>query len=164
MKTILGVLFLSVLPALAQIATPPTPTKFGTRSMTGGSGTASATVNPTAPAETKVRLVSHFTLDGPRQWKSTDGRSLLGSIIAFEDSVVEMTAANRTAAMAAAQKVPPPEAPKKFTIIRDGKVRLLVNQKPVEVPLSLLSDDDRAYANQVNDAMTKQQADASTAE
>lgn len=158
MKTILGALILMAVHAAAQIATPTTPTKFATRAMTGGSGTATATVNPTAPAETTVRLVSHFTLDGPRQWKSTDGRSLLGSIIAFEDSVVEMKAANRAAAVAAAQKAPAPDAPKKFTIIRDGKVRLLVNQKPVEVPLDRLSEEDRTYANQVNDAMAKQQA------
>ena len=152
MKTILGALILAAVPAAAQIATPTTPTKFATRAMTGGSGTATATVNPTAPAETTVRLVSHFTLDGPRQWKSTDGRSLLGSIIAFEDSVVEMKAANRAAAVAAAQKAPAPEAPKKFTIIRHGKVRLLVNQKPVEVPLDRLSEGHLRLTDRVDEA------------
>jgi hypothetical protein len=154
MKKLLFILAVAATHAAGQVATPTTPTKFGTRTMTGGSSTGgNASVNVTTPpAETTVRLVSHFTLDGPRQWKSTDGRSLLGSIIAFEDSVVEMKAANRAAAMAAAQNTPAPKPPEKFTIIRDGKVRLLVNQKPVEVPLDRLSEEDRAYAAKVNAA------------
>ncbi|MBE7494116.1 MAG: hypothetical protein HS117_04185 [Verrucomicrobiaceae bacterium] len=151
MKTMLFILAVAAGQAAGQVATPTTPTKFGTRTMTGGSSTGSVNVT-TPPAETTVRLVSHFTLDQPRQWKSTDGRSLLGSIIAFEDSVVEMKAANRAAAVAAAQNAPAPKPPEKFTIIKDGKVRLLVNQKPVEVPLDRLSEEDRAYAAKVNAA------------
>lgn len=159
MKTILGLLVLAAVPAMAQIATPTTPTKFGTRSISGGTNSGSATINTTTPpAETTVRLVSHFTVDGPRQWKSTDGRSLLGSLIAYEDSVTEMKVANRAAATAAAQNAPAPKAPDKFTIVRDGKIRLLVNQKPVEVPLDRLAEDDRAHATKVADAVAKQQA------
>ncbi|MBL9133616.1 MAG: hypothetical protein JNG86_20570 [Verrucomicrobiaceae bacterium] len=153
MKTMLFILAVAAGQAAGQVATPTTPTKFGTRAMTGGTSGGNASVNVTTPpAETTVRLVSHFTLDKPRQWKSTDGRSLLGSIIAFEDSVVEMKAANRAAAMVAAQNAPAPKPPEKFTIIHDGKVRLLVNQKPVEVPLDRLSEEDRAYVTTVNDA------------
>jgi hypothetical protein len=74
-------------------------------------------------------------LGEPRQWKSTDGRSLLGTIITFEESVIEFDAANPAAAREAVEKAPPAKLPDKPTLIREGKVRLLVNKKPVEVPL-----------------------------
>jgi hypothetical protein len=51
--------------------------------------------------------------------------------------VIEFDAANPAAAREAVEKAPPAELPAKPTLIRDGKVRLMVNKKPVEVPLDL---------------------------
>ncbi len=161
MKTVLLFSLLSTASLIAQIALPTTPTKFGTRSLNGGSGSGNASVNATTPpSETKARLVSYFSLDTPRQWKSSDGRSLIGNIIAYEESVVEVKAANAGAAAAAAQNAPAPKRPDKFTIVRDDKVRLLVNQKAVEVALSSLSEEDRQYVAKMNEALAKQQAAA----
>lgn len=141
------VLVLAVaLPAGGQVVSPTTGKKFETRTINGSGGNGGVSVNAVAPPPVaKARLVSYFSLSDVRQWKSTDGKSLLGSIIAFEDAVVEVEAANAAAAREAVQKAPAATLPAKPTLVRDRKVRLLVNQKPVEVPLERLSDEDRQF-------------------
>ena len=63
----------------------------------GINGSGGVTINngvSTKPAPpTKTKLTSYFLRGEPRQWKSTDGRSLLGTIIAFEESVIEFDSA-----------------------------------------------------------------------
>lgn len=144
-------------PLSAQVVLPSTGKKFETRTINGSGGTAGVSVNNTTqPAPpTKTRLTSYFRLGEPRQWKSTDGKSLLGAIIIFEDAVIEFEAATPAAAREAAGKAPPPKMPEKPTLIREGKIRLLVNQKPVEVPLERLSDDDRKYVEDLNTRLPK---------
>ncbi|HCN27570.1 MAG TPA: hypothetical protein DIT64_02040 [Verrucomicrobiales bacterium] len=123
--------------ASAQVVIPATPKKFKTRS-TGGGGSG-GTATPAAPARqpTVVREIQYFTLSDARQWKSTDGRSLLGKLIAFEQS--EQTFVDGQPSGPAAQ---PPARP---TLVRDGKARLLVGKTPYEVPLDRLSDEDRDF-------------------
>lgn len=136
--------------ALAQIATPTTPTKFGKRDISGGSTNGNASVNAaTTPAEATARITSHYSFGEARQWKSADGRSLVGKMIAFEDAVIEVRRPTATEAQAAAMASPAPKPPEKFTLLREGKIRLLVNNKPFEVPLDKLSTDDQAFARQV---------------
>ncbi len=45
--------------------------------------------------------------------------------------------------------------PDKPTLIREGKVRLLINKKPVEIPLERLSNDDRKYVEDLNARLPK---------
>ncbi|HRK13150.1 MAG TPA: hypothetical protein PK490_02615, partial [Prosthecobacter sp.] len=73
-------------PLAAQVVIPATPKKFKTRS-TGGGGSG-GTATPASPSRqpTVVREIQYFTVSDARQWKSTDGRSLLGKLIAFEQS------------------------------------------------------------------------------
>ncbi|MHB1079228.1 MAG: hypothetical protein ACYC67_07480 [Prosthecobacter sp.] len=144
-------------PLCAQVVLPTTGRKFDTRTINGSGGTSGVSVNATTkPAPpTKTRLTSYFILGEPRQWKSTDGKSLLGTIIIFEDAVIEFEAATPAAAREAAGKAPPPKMPEKPTLIREGKIRLLVNQKPVEVPLERLSNDDRKYVEDLNARLPK---------
>lgn len=150
MKAVLLLLLSLTGPLAAQVAVPTTPRKFETRTLNGGGSTAGVTITPAPqPAATKVRLVSYFNLSDSRQWKSSDGRSLVGSAIAFEDAVVEIEAADAAAARAAAQKAPAPTPPAKFTLVRDGKVRLLISNKPFEVMLDRLSDEDRQFINEL---------------
>lgn len=138
----------------AQVAVPTTGGKFETRGINGSSGvTINNGVSTKPAAPTKTKLTSYFLLGEPRQWKSTDGRSLLGTIIAFEESVIEFDAANPAAAREAVEKAPPAQLPAKPTLIRDDKVRLMVNKKPVEVSLSLLSEDDRQYVDDLKARM-----------
>lgn len=156
MKTLL-VLFAVAMPLSAQVVNPTTSKKFETRTINGSGGNSGVSINnatkPAAP--TKTKLTSYFMLGEPRQWKSTDGRSLLGTIITFEESVIEFDAANPAAAREAVEKAPPAKLPDKPTLIRDGKVRLLVNKKPVEVPLERLSEDDRKYVDDLNARLPK---------
>ncbi len=156
MKALL-ILFAMAAPLSAQVVLPATGSKFNTRTINGSGGTSGVSVNSTTkPApSTKTRLTSYFILGEPRQWKSTDGKSLLGTIIIFEDAVLEFDAANPAAAREAVQKAPPPKMPAKPTLIREGKVRLLVNKNPVEVPLERLSDEDRKYVEDLNARLPK---------
>lgn len=156
MKMLL-VLFAVAMPLSAQVVNPTTGKKFETRTINGSGGNSGVSINNTAKpaAPTKTKLTSYFMLGEPRQWKSTDGRSLLGTIITFEESVIEFDAANPAAAREAVEKAPPAKMPDKPTLIREGKVRLLVNQKPVEVPLERLSADDRKYVDDLNARLPK---------
>ena len=156
MKALLFV-FALALPLSAQVVNPTTGKKFETRTINGSGGNSGVSINNTAkPAPpTKTKLTSYFMLGEPRQWKSTDGRSLLGTIITFEESVIEFDAANPAAARVAVEKAPPAKLPDKPTLIREGKVRLLVNKKPVEVPLERLSEDDRKYVDDLNARLPK---------
>ncbi len=151
------ILLAVALPLSAQVVLPATGKKFDTRTINGSGGNTGVSVNNTAqPAPpTKTKLTSYFLLGDPRQWKSTDGKSLLGAIIIFEDAVIEFDAANPAAAREAAQKAPPPKMPDKPTLIREGKIRVLVNQKPVEVPLERLSEADRKYVEDLNARLPK---------
>ncbi|MFO1484901.1 MAG: hypothetical protein U1F71_16180 [Verrucomicrobiaceae bacterium] len=157
MKAALIFFFAAVVPLGAQVVLPATGKKFETRTINGSGGNNGVSINgSTAPAPPpKARLVSYFSLSEVRQWKSSDGKSLLGSIIAYEESVTEIDAANPAAAREAAQKAPPPKLPEKPTLIRDGKVRLLVNNKPYEVALERLSDDDRKFVEDLNARLPK---------
>jgi hypothetical protein len=156
MKALLFV-FAVAMPLGAQVVNPATGKKFETRTINGSGGSNGVSINgSTAPAPPpKARLVSYFSLSDVRQWKSGDGRSLVGSIIAFEDAVVELDAANAAAAKEAAQKAPAPKLPERPTLIRDGKVRLLVSSKPFEVPLDRLSEDDRKFVQDLNARLPK---------
>ena len=130
---------------------PATPNKFATRTISGGGTTGSASVGFAAPAkpQSTVRTTTHIALGDTRQWKSTDGKTLLGKLIAFEDFVVETKIENSAKPAPAA----PPAMPEKPTVVRDGKARLLIDNKPVEVPLDRLSDDDRKLVESIQNAV-----------
>ena len=151
------ILFAMAAPLSAQVVLPATGSKFNTRTIngSGGSGGVSIGGNTKPAPPTKTKLTSYFMLGEPRQWKSTDGKSLLGTIITFEESVIEFDAANPAAAREAVAKAPPAKMPAKPTLIREGKVRLLVNQKPVEVPMERLSEEDRKYVEDLNARLPK---------
>ena len=130
---------------------PAMPNKFSTRTINGGGGTGSASVGFMAPAKppTTVRTTTYIALSDTRQWKSTDDKSLLGKLIAFEDLVVETKIENGAKPVPAA----PPAMPDKPTVVRDGKARLLIDNKPFEVRLDRLGDEDRRLVEGIRDAM-----------
>jgi hypothetical protein len=133
---------------------PATPKKFGTRSLNNnGANGASISTNggsinlgPTAAASTKVRYTTHVTLSDSRQWRSTDGKSLLGRLIAFEDLTAEIE-----------KGAPPPPftPPANPTVVKDGKARLLVDTKTYELPLDRLSEPDRDFIEKVREGLAK---------
>jgi hypothetical protein len=150
MKRQTGIFLVLTTAALAQIATPTTPGDFVKRGISGGSSTGNASINVTPPpAEATARITSHYSFGEMRQWRSADGRSLLGKMIAFEDAVIEVKRKTAAEAQSAAMATAAPKPPEKFTLLRNGKIRLLVNNKPFEVPLDKLSVEDQAFAKQV---------------
>jgi hypothetical protein len=135
--------------ASAQVVVPATPKKFVTRPIEGGGGASIGGVEvlpKDGAKDQKVRFTTHIVLSTSRLWTSTEGKILEGKLIAFEDMVVEapkgVTPPSPT----------PPETP---TVVRDEKVRLLVKQKPVELPIKRLSPGDQEFIEQVRKSYTK---------
>ncbi len=124
---------------------PATPKKWSTH-IEGAGNSASVGIEEAAKKPPKVLEVTYVVLSPQRQFRSTDGKSLSGKLIAFEQTVTER-AGNTPASDDPAKPTPPPAPPSvgKPTVIKDGKVRLLVNSKPFELPLARLSEDDRKF-------------------
>ncbi len=131
--------------------TPATPKKFKTRSDGGGLNTG-ATVDPGKPENPNVRYVTHIVLYEYRMWTSADGKPLEAKLIAFEDLVSEVPKGTAEPAM--------PKPPEHPTVVRNGKARLLVNKKPVEIALDRLSQQDREFIEDIKAALAKKAAAA----
>jgi len=124
---------------------PATPKKFTTRAV-GHGGSASVGIEPAPEAPRKVREVTYVVLSPQRTFLSSDGKSLLGKLLAFDQTVVEREEQKPVAGEPAKQESPAPSATAaKPTVVRDGKVRLLVNAKVFELPLARLSEEDRKF-------------------
>jgi hypothetical protein len=129
---------------------PTTPTKFATRGL--GDGMSSSGVGLSSPPKTEpmVRVVSYIALAETRQWTSADGKAAIGKLIAFEELSVETT---RSAAAASQPEMPKLQG--KPTVVSNGKVRLLVNNKPFETTLDRLSTADRAFVEKIRAAVSR---------
>lgn len=140
----LCVLALGLSTAGAQVVIPATPTNFTKRSTGSGAGTSVTTSQ--APASQTVRYTLHVAMSQPRQWSSADGKTLLGTLIAYE----EVTAETKLGA-------PTPEftRPANPTVVKDGKARLLIDKKPFEIPLDRLSQADREFIEKVRLSASK---------
>ena len=139
---LLGFLVISF--ASAQV-TPAHPKKFTTRSIGERGASTSEILAP--PEDPKVRHVTYFVLTDFRQWTSSDGKPLSGRLIAFEDLVVETPKGSDQPSAPV-----PPENP---TVVAAGKLRLLVNNKPFELPLERLSQADQDFVETVRAAHAK---------
>lgn len=132
---------------------PTTPTKFGKRS-TGAMGTGSSTVDAGAkPAQNTqpiIKQVSYIALSESRQWTSADGKALVGKLIAWEQQEEVLASA------ADAGKLDRIALPKRPTVLRGQAIRLLIDQKPFEVPLDRLSQADRDFVAERDAAIAKQ--------
>ena len=124
---------------------PTTPTGFKMRQI-GDSGASAGIASAPKQKETRYRQVTHISLSPARQWKSADGQSLLGKLIAFEDIVVESKGV-------APDKNAAPAMPAKITVVRDGKARLMVDTKTYEVALDRLGEDERKFVTQIQAAV-----------
>lgn len=131
----------------AQVVVPATPKKFTTRPIGGGTSGGVEVLPKDGAVDKKARYVTHIVLSVSRIWTSTDNKNLEGKLIAFEDLIAEAPQG------AAAPPAPtPPETP---TVIRDGKARLLIKQKPVEIALTRLSQADQDFIEQTRKAYTR---------
>lgn len=134
--------------ASAQVV-PATPKGFTTRTTGGGSSSNVGVISQPKPQEKTVRTISYISLSEPRQWKSSDEKSLLGKLIAFEDLVVE----TKIAADAKPTPATPPQMPDHPSVVRDAKARLLIDHKPFEVALARLSEDDQKFIENIRASM-----------
>ena len=126
---------------------PSSPKKFTTRPIGGGTSGGVEVIPKDGGGSQKVKHITHIVLSDSRLWTSTDGKLLEGKLIAFEDMVVEAPKGSAPPATPA-----PPESP---TVTRDGKVRLLVKQKPVEVAVERLSTGDQEFIEQTRKSYTR---------
>jgi hypothetical protein len=125
------------------------PKKYTKREV-GGGAEPGAKVEDTAGSGT-ARYVTHVVLYDTHFWTSVEGKPLAGKLIAFED--LSVTAPKDA-------PVPPmPAPPVRPTLIRDGSVRLLVDRKPVVVPLARLSWQDRELIDGIRAALEKKAAE-----
>jgi hypothetical protein len=125
-----------------------TPKKFNTRAV-GGGVNAGATVEPEKIGNPNVRYVTHIVLYEDRMWTSAEGKPLEAKLIAFEDLTAEVPKGTEAVMPA------PPANP---TVTRNGKIRLLVDKKPVEIALDRLSQSDREFIDQMKAALAKKAA------
>lgn len=107
-------------------------------------------VDTTKSQTSNVRYVTHIVLYQNRFWTSAEGKPLEAKLIAFEDLVAEVPKGATEPAMSS-----PPANP---TVVRDGKIRLLVDKKPVELALGRLSQQDREFIDQMKAALAKKAA------
>jgi hypothetical protein len=131
MKRKLCMYLATVAGAAAQVV-PPTPTAFTKRPI--GAATESVGVKaPDSKPAPEVWTISYYSLTPLRQFTSSDGKSILAKLIAWEELRVQGTT---TAA---------PALPSTPTVIKGGKIRVLVGQQPREIPLEKLSAADQAF-------------------
>ena len=136
--------------ALAQIPANPLvkpPARNPANDLSKGGfngGDVGATVRPSQVKPT-VQQTTYITLGESRQWTSVEGKVIEGKLIAFEQSVQK----------SADESAPPPDAAQ-LTVVRDGKARLLVKSKPVELSLERLSEPDRVFIEKIREGIAAQ--------
>ena len=124
--------------ALAQVV-PTTPTKFSTKPVGAATATTGATINPPSTAPT-VKHITYLTLSPLRQWTSTDGRTLMGKLIAWEETVTTGPAPQSATA---------PPVTTQPTVLKNNQIRLLIDHKAYPVPLERLDPDARKFIGEL---------------
>jgi len=151
MKGLLSTIFIGmalVCASSAQMVVPGAPGKFKQRSIGDGGTNSGVNVIPKDGGKpATARYTTHIVLSESRIWSALDGKTLTGKLIAFEDIVVE------TPQGAAEPVIPKP--PAKPTVIRDQKVRFLIDKKAVDVPLARLGQADQELVAQIQTAIAK---------
>ncbi len=124
--------------ALAQVV-PTTPTKFSTKPVGAATATTGATINPpsTAPA---VKHITYLTLSPLRQWTSTDGKTLMGKLIAWEETVTSGPTPQAATA---------PPITTRPTVLKNNQVRLLIDRKAYPVALERLDPASRKFIEEL---------------
>lgn len=114
----------------AQDALEEARKKLSERNQTGGGGLG------VSPQKDPERVLIYITyLSKERTWKSGDGRSFTGRLVAYS--------------------APKPGEEGPIVAIKDGKVRLRPTNKPItEVPLANLSEEDQIFIKAINAGIT----------
>lgn len=151
---LLGIVLLSISQAGAQMEIPSNPRVGPNKNTTRSSG---GTLDPGASIDgvkgpAMVKHVTHVLLCQPRVWTNQQGKPVQAPLIAFEDLTAESPKGSPPPKMPA-----PPVRP---TLVKNGKIRLLVNQKPAEVAVASLSAGDQEYVEIIKGEIEKKAAAA----
>lgn len=109
--------------------TPATPTGFETR----GTGSGSGVGVRVKEVERKVKKVHYIAVTESRVWTSADGRLVRAALLAYEQGPVRE------------------DSSEPLTLVRDGKIRLLLEKRKqlVEYALEKLSKADQAHVKKL---------------
>ena len=112
--------------------TPSTPTEFKKRDLGGSLGTGSVGIKR---AKTKPVVISYIAVTESRAFVNQEGKSITAQLVAFEEG-------------------DPAKLKQQLTLIKEGKIRLLVKGrgKASVLPLAKLSEDDQAFVKAVDEA------------
>lgn len=105
-------------------------------------GSSGAEIKP--PPTPVRRATTYITLSPDRVWKNKEGKEVTGKLIAHEDMVVELAPGQEAVA------AKPVEQP---TVIKDGKVRLLVGKRPTSVAFDQLSSEDQSEIRRIEKSL-----------
>ncbi len=117
--------------------TPANPSAFAKRDLGGGLGSSVAGVQR---VKGKTITISYIAVTDPRAWKNTEGKSIVATLLAFEEGEADTVA-------------------RPLTLIQNGKVKLLVSGKDKAslLPMNKLSDADQSFIKAL-DAFNKKAA------
>mgnify|MGYP001814379837 CR=1 FL=1 len=118
---VLGISAFAIGAAFAQSPLTPAPAGTSKRGISGGGSfdPAGITVTPSAPPKTITKKITYMALTKKRQWISSDGKSIIGTLLAFDAGDEKLF-------------IPP-------TVIKDDRVRLLKDSKEFVLPIDRLS-------------------------
>lgn len=141
-----AVFSLQVIASQAQTTpvTPTTPTKFDTKKVGAATSTNGAAITPSSTAPT-VRRITYLTLSPLRQWTGTDGKTLMGKLIAWEE-IVDSNPSKPLSTKPITEKP---------TLLKDNRVRLLIDNKAFEVPLTRLGAEDQKFIQTIQAGLAK---------
>ena len=122
---------LAVIQAQTVPVTPSSPKEFKKRDLGGALGTGAVGVK----APKKVSTITYIAVSEERAFANTSGKLIMAQLIAFEEG-------------------DPAKVDRPLTLIKDGKIRLLVKGrgKASVVPLEKLREEDRAYVKALDAA------------
>jgi hypothetical protein len=123
------------------------PPAFETRNI-GDDQDISGTVKPGTKPQAKIHRITYVAVSELRQWRNLEGRAMRASLLAFDRLPGESDDGLRT-------------------LVRDGKVRFLLEGRKLatEYPLTELSRADQAFVRQLIEARVEaRQAEAREAD
>jgi hypothetical protein len=135
------VLAASTWPVYGQSVSGGGPRSLDRDAIPGGSAGAEIK-RPPAPVR---RATTYITLSPERIWKNQEGKEVTGKLIAHEDIVVEVAPGQEAVAAKPAGRP---------TVIKDGKVRLLVAKRPTAVALDQLSSGDQEEIRRIEKSIS----------
>ncbi len=112
--------------------TPASPTEFKKRDLGGTLGTGVVGIKR---AQTKPVVITYIAVSESRAFVSEEGKSITAQLVAFEEG-------------------DPAKLKRPLTLIKEGKIRLLVDgrRKANVLPLAKLREEDQAFVQAVDEA------------